>query len=134
MSLELLARNSVEEIFSAMLLNPIDSIEDLELRLSEPNASDQAFMRSLHGDIIVLGAGGKMGPSLAKLAKRAADHTGVRKRIIAVSRFTSEAARRDLEAAGVLVIACDLLNPSEVDQLPDCENVLYLAGRKFGSS
>jgi nucleoside-diphosphate-sugar epimerase len=114
--------------------NLIDSVEDLEQRLSEPSEADRQFVRALRGDIMVLGAGGKMGPSLAKLAKRAADEAGVSKRIIAVSRFTSEAARRDLEAAGVVVIACDLLDPAEVDRLPGCENVLYLAGRKFGST
>ena len=112
----------------------IESIEDLERRLSEPSEADRAFMRDLQGDIVILGAGGKMGPTLAKLAKRAADEAGVRKRITAVSRFTSEAARSDLEAAGIVPLACDLLNPAEVGQLPHCENMLYLAGRKFGST
>jgi nucleoside-diphosphate-sugar epimerase len=112
----------------------VESIEELERRLSEPSEADRTFMRDLEGDIIILGAGGKMGPSLAKLAKRAAEETGVRKRIMAVSRFTSEGARRDLEASGVEIISCNLLNPAEVGQLPQCENVLYLAGRKFGST
>lgn len=109
-------------------------LQELERRLSEPGEADRAFMRCLQGDIVILGAGGKMGPSLAKLAKRAADESGVRTLITAVSRFSSEAARRDLEAAGVAVVSCDLLNPAEVNKLPECENVLYLAGRKFGSS
>jgi nucleoside-diphosphate-sugar epimerase len=115
---------------------PSDSIastEDLERRLCEPTEADRTFVRSLQGDLIILGAGGKMGPSLAKLAKRAADEVGIPKRIIAVSRFTSQTARRDLERAGIEVVPCDLLNPAEVKQLPPCENVLYLAGRKFGS-
>ncbi len=112
----------------------MEAIEDLERRLSEPSGADRAFLAGLQGDIIILGAGGKMGPSLAKLAKRAADEAGVRKRIIAVSRFTSEATRRDLESADIVVLPCDLLNPAEVDNLPVCENVLYLAGRKFGST
>jgi nucleoside-diphosphate-sugar epimerase len=111
-----------------------DLFNDLELRLSEPSQADRAFMRELQGDVIILGAGGKMGPSLARLAKRAAEEAGVRTNIIAVSRFSSEAARRDLEAVGVRVIPCDLLNPADVGKLPDCENVLYLAGRKFGST
>ena len=117
-----------------MHANLVDSVEELERRLSEPSEADRTFMRSLQGDIIILGAGGKMGPSLAKLAKRAADQAGVRKRILAVSRFTSEAARRDLKMAGIEVVPCNLLSPEEVSQLPQCENVLYLAGRKFGSS
>lgn len=112
----------------------IDLLENLELRLSEPSEADCAFMRGLHGDIVILGAGGKMGPSLARLAKRAAIEAGVSTRVTAVSRFASETARRDLEAAGVTVVSCDLLDPAQVERLPDCENVLYLAGRKFGST
>lgn len=111
-----------------------DLLDDLERRLSEPSDADRAFIRDLKSDIIVLGAGGKMGPSLARLAKRAATEAGVHTRITAVSRFGSETVRRQLEAAGVEVISCDLLNPAEVESLPDCENVLYLAGRKFGST
>ncbi len=110
------------------------SSDELERRVSEPSEADRSFMRDLQGDIIVLGAGGKMGPSLAQLARRAAEEAGVRKRIIAVSRFTSAASRRRLEATNIEVIACDLLNPEEVSHLPSCENVLYLAGRKFGST
>ena len=63
----------------------MESVEELERRLSEPSEDDRTFMRGLEGDVIILGAGGKMGPSLAKLAKRAADEAGVRKRILAVS-------------------------------------------------
>src|SRR4051812_6044238 len=117
-----------------MLSDSIGSTEYLERRLSEPTDADRTFVRSLQGDLIILGAGGKMGPSLAKLAKRAADEVGIPQRVIAVSRFTSEAARRDLERAGIEVVPCDLLNPAEVNQLPPCEDVLYLAGRKFGST
>ncbi|MGE0883568.1 MAG: NAD-dependent epimerase/dehydratase family protein [Blastocatellales bacterium] len=112
----------------------IETEEQLEDRLSEPNASDIAMMNRLSGDVIVLGAGGKMGPSLARRCKRAADDAGAKKRVIAVSRFSSAESRTELESAGVETIACDLLNRDEVDRLPNCENVLYLAGRKFGST
>ncbi len=112
----------------------IETEEQLEEKLSDPNASDVDLMSRLSGDVIVLGAGGKMGPSLARRCKRAADAAGVKNRVIAVSRFSSAEARKELEAAGVETIACDLLNRDEVDRLPDCENVLYLAGRKFGST
>lgn len=112
----------------------ITSMAELTERLTRPSAADIAFMRDLEGDIMILGAGGKIGPSLAKLARRAAHQAGVATRITAVSRFTSEDSRRDLEAAGITTISCDLLNPADVTQLPVCENVLYLAGRKFGSS
>jgi hypothetical protein len=117
-----------------VLAKAIESAEELELRLSEPSDVDRAFIRDLKGDILILGAGGKVGPSLAKLAKRSAEEAAVKKRVIAVSRFTSSAAQRDLQAAGIETIACDLLDPMEVRRLPRCENVLYLAGRKFGSS
>jgi nucleoside-diphosphate-sugar epimerase len=111
-----------------------DLPEDLERCLSEPSEADRAFLRNLRGDIIILGAGGKMGPSLARLAKRAAVEAGTQTRVTAVSRFGSDTVRRGLETAGVDVISSDLLNPAEVAALPDCENVLYLAGRKFGST
>ncbi len=91
-------------------------------------------MRRLSGDFMVLGAGGKMGPSLARLVRRSADEAGVRRSITAVSRFASSTVRAGLEAEGIKTIACDLLDREAVAALPDCENVLYLAGRKFGSS
>jgi nucleoside-diphosphate-sugar epimerase len=112
----------------------IETEEQLEERLSTPNERDVVLMRRLPGDVIVLGAGGKMGPSLAKLARRASDAAGTNRRVIAVSRFSSSEARDELENAGVETISCDLLDRDEVTKLPDCENVLFLAGRKFGSS
>lgn len=111
----------------------IGTEQQLEERLSAPSEKDVAFMRRLSGDVIVIGAGGKMGPSLTARCKRAAELAGVAKRVMAVARFTSNEARESLEAAGVKTISCDLLDRAQVDRLPDCENVLYLAGRKFGS-
>jgi nucleoside-diphosphate-sugar epimerase len=107
---------------------------DLEGELSKPSEADIALMKCLDGDLLILGAGGKIGPSLAKLARRAADAAGRKRRIIAVSRFGSESARRELESTGIVTIACDLLDPAQVASLPRCESVFYLAGRKFGSS
>jgi len=112
----------------------IKTEEQLEEKLSAPSERDIDLMRRLSGDILVLGAGGKMGPSLAKRCKRAIEVAGVAKRVIAVSRFSSVEARRELEAWGIETVSCDLLNRDDVDRLPDCENVLYLAGRKFGSA
>jgi nucleoside-diphosphate-sugar epimerase len=112
----------------------IESELQLEEKLSTPNDKDVELMRRLKGEVIVLGAGGKMGPSLAKLAKRASDEAGARRRVIAVSRFSSPQSRAELEGAGVETISCDLLDRDDVAKLPDCENVLFLAGRKFGSS
>ncbi len=111
----------------------IETEDQLEDALSAPTAADVESMRLLEGDVMVLGAGGKMGPSLARLARRASDQAGPRRRVIAVSRFSSPAARLGLERAGVETVECDLLDAGKITSLPFCENVLYLAGRKFGS-
>jgi nucleoside-diphosphate-sugar epimerase len=116
----------------AMLV--IETEEQLENLLSSPNAADIEAMRRLPGNIIILGAGGKMGPSLARRIKFASHRAGVERRVIAVSRFSSARTRDELEKDGVETIACDLFNRDEVDSLPECENALYLAGRKFGST
>jgi nucleoside-diphosphate-sugar epimerase len=112
----------------------IENERQLEEKLSTPNSPDVEMARRLPGDVIVLGAGGKMGPSLAKLARRASDAAGTNRRVFAVSRFSNPQSRDELETSGVETISCDLLDRDEVAKLPDCENVLFLAGRKFGSS
>jgi nucleoside-diphosphate-sugar epimerase len=112
----------------------IDSVEELEDRLASPSAQDQDAMRRLSGDIIILGAGGKMGPSLARRAQRASEAAGVKRRVIAVSRFSNPVIVDELERSGIETLRCDLLSQEEVAQLPACENVLFLSGRKFGSS
>jgi nucleoside-diphosphate-sugar epimerase len=112
----------------------LETEEQLETMLAMPSLRDQEFMRRLKGDVMILGAGGKMGPSLARRAKRAAEEAGVDRRVFAVSRFTSERARQKLAEAGVETFSCDLLSPEQIKKLPVCENVLFLAGRKFGST
>lgn len=108
------------------------TVHELEALLSEPSAAVMRALESCPGDIIVLGAGGKMGPTLARMAARATRHDG--RRVIAVSRFSSNEARRALEAAGVATIPCDLLDAAQVDALPDAPNVVFMAGQKFGTS
>ena len=110
-----------------MIASDIRNLTDLERQLSRPSEADIAFMRRLDGDILILGASGKMGPSLARLCRNAVDASGRPRRILAVSR--NAAADTGIEA-----IACDLLQREQVADLPECPNVLYLAGRKFGSS
>ncbi len=110
------------------------TLETLEDELSRPGEEDIAFMRSTGGDIMVIGAGGKMGPSLARRARRAADRAGSSRRIFAVSRFASESVKQQLAAWGVEPVSCDLLDRTQIARLPDCANVLFLAGRKFGST
>jgi nucleoside-diphosphate-sugar epimerase len=110
------------------------SVLHLEDELSRPSAADCALMSSLDGDILILGAGGKMGPSLVRRARRAADKAGKPRRIFAVARSASPDDTRRFGESGSEAISCDLLNRDEIARLPDCPNVLFLAGRKFGSS
>jgi nucleoside-diphosphate-sugar epimerase len=110
------------------------SVAALENELSRPNDADCGFMRELEGDVLVLGAGGKMGPSLALRARRAADQAGPPRRILAASRFATAEAKHLLTAGGVEAIACDFLDPGQIARLPDCANLLFLVGRKFGST
>jgi nucleoside-diphosphate-sugar epimerase len=102
--------------------------------LTVPSEADIEAAARLSGDIILLGAGGKMGPTLALRARRAAKAAGVNRRIIAVSRFTSAAAEQELSSAGIQTLACDLLDRAALAALPQAENVIYMAGRKFGST
>ncbi len=107
---------------------------ELEDLLSSPGEPDRVFMRELDGDLLILGAGGKMGPSLARRAQRAAAQAGVRKRIIAVARFSETSLRQRLEASGVETIAADLLDRDQLTGLPDCANIIFMAARKFGTA
>jgi nucleoside-diphosphate-sugar epimerase len=111
-----------------------DSDQQLNRLLTQPSEADIAFARRLRGDVMVLGAGGKMGPTLAQRLTRALDAAENKSRVIAVSRFQSADAERELVEAGVETIACDLLEPDSLKALPLVENVLFLAGRKFGSA
>lgn len=110
------------------------SLDDLEDLLSLPTSEVVDAMARLEGDLIVLGVGGKMGPSLARMAKRASDLAGIRRRIIGVARFGTAEVAAELERQGVETIRCDLLDAGAVSRLPDAPNVLYLAGMKFGAT
>lgn len=110
---------------------------ELELKEQELLMPSDALLSDIceiEGDIIILGVGGKMGPSMAKLAKQASEKAGLNKRIIGVSRFSDREARASLEDAGIETIAADLLNESHLAALPDAANILYLAGNKFGTT
>lgn len=112
----------------------IRSLEELEDRLSAPwEQLIEGFGRR-EGDVMILGAGGKMGPSLARMAQRACQMAGGRRRVFAASRFSDAAKRQALEACGVHTIACDLLDESALAGLPAASEVVYLAGMKFGAT
>lgn len=107
--------------------------DKLDALLSQPSEALIEDIKALSGDIILLGAGGKVGPNLALMAKRAVQAADVKKRVIAVSRFSDPIARGLLENNGIETISADLLEEGALEKLPDAENVVYLAGRKFGT-
>ena len=109
-------------------------LEKIEYELLSPSDKLLQDMAKIKGDILLLGIGGKMGPSMGKLARRAVEEAGLNKRIIGVSRFSDGSLRHELESHGIKTIAADLLNEDELRKLPEVENVLYLAGNKFGTT
>ena len=117
-----------------MLPAAVEGEAQLDELLSRPSPADVAFARTLAGDVLVLGAGGKMGPSLARRVRRALEAAGAPGRVLAVSRFSEPGLAAALEKDGVATVAADLLDPSEVDRLPEAGDVLFLAGMKFGST
>jgi nucleoside-diphosphate-sugar epimerase len=112
----------------------IRDVAHLEDLLSEPSPAAIEAVRRAEGDLIVLGVAGKMGPTLARMARRAMDVAGVHHRVIGVSRFSSPDQQRALEAHGIETVRCDLLDERALARLPDAANVIYMAGRKFGST
>ena len=106
----------------------------LDTLLSEPSPRVIDMMARLDGDLTILGVAGKMGPTLARMAKRATDLAGRRRRIIGVSRFSTQEQEQPLQAHGIETIRCDLLDDAAVAALPVTRNVIFMAGRKFGSS
>src|SRR5512134_1145659 len=107
-----------------------DSVDHLEDVMSTPAPALVADLARAPGDIIVLGVGGKMGPTLARMAKRAAPD----REVIGVARFSEPSLRSSLAAAGVRTIECDLLDRAAVARLPAAPNVVFMAGRKFCST
>lgn len=110
---------------------PADEVA-LEALLSAPDDATIAALDALPGDVVILGAGGKMGPSLARMARRAMADSG--RRVIAVSRFSDDAVAAALAADGIDIVRADLSDPSAVRALPLAPNVLWLAGQKFGTT
>jgi nucleoside-diphosphate-sugar epimerase len=113
-------------------IQDLDALEDI---LSEPSEAVIRTMGELEGDLVVLGVGGKMGPTLARMAKRASDSAGVKRRVIGVSRFSGPSLlQRRLQSWGIETHRCDLLDRDSYRQLPDAANVVFMAGMKFGST
>ena len=114
-------------------MNTPNNEEALNRMLSEPSEQLIRFMKEITGDITILGANGKIGISLALLAKSASDQAGANKQIYAVSRFSDIEGKNYLESWGIKTIVCDLLDQEQVKKLPVTENVIFMAGRKFGT-
>jgi len=115
-------------------MKPIQTIDQLEDALSQPTQGVLDTLRALDGDVMVLGAGGKMGPTLARMVRRGfdmIDHAS--RRVIAVSRFASANAALSLQRHGVETISCDLTDRPAVAELPEVPNVIFMAGQKFGT-
>lgn len=110
------------------------TVEQLDDLLSRPTEGVIRALRELDGDLLVLGVAGKMGPTLARMARRAFEAAGVPRRVIGAARFSSGDVRSRLEAWGVETIPCDLLDASAVEKLPAARNVVYMAGLKFGTT
>jgi nucleoside-diphosphate-sugar epimerase len=111
----------------------ISTVAELEERLSRPTAGAVAAVRELPGDFVVLGVGGKIGPTLARMIRRALDQLGRRDRVVGVARFSTPGLPARLEQAGIEPVAGDLLDRAFVQRLPEAANVLFLAGQKFGT-
>lgn len=122
----------MKELAREGLPERIGSVEELEDLLSRPTDQVRQALARVPGDLMVLGAAGKMGPTLAIMARRAME--GTFRRVIAVSRFSEDRVRDKLEDAGVETVQADLLDRRAVEALADCPNVIFMAGRKFGST
>src|SRR5262245_14081922 len=114
-------------------LTGIEAEQELDDLLSEPTPGIVNVLKRLPGDILLLGVGGKMGLSLAHMARRASDAAGITRRVIGVSRFSS-GGEDALTACGIETVGCNLLDRPAMDRLPDAPNVIFLAGTKFGTT
>ncbi len=119
-----------DEVAPQDLPDRFEDVDTLEEFMTRPSQVLVDTMAQLEGGIIILGVAGKMGPTLARLAKRAAPN----KRIVGVARFSDPAVKKTLERHGIETVVCDLLDRAAVSALPKMENVVFMAGRKFGSS
>src|SRR5689334_8855500 len=107
-----------------------ESIDALEEFMTRPSLALVDELAKTPGDIMVLGVGGKMGPTLARMAKRAAPS----KRVIGVARFSEKGVREVLTKAGVEPLPADLLDRAALEKLPKVANIVFMAGRKFGAA
>ncbi len=115
-------------------LQKVTSVEQLEELLSRPTPEVVETMGRLEGDLILLGAGGKIGPTLARMARRASDEAGVRRRVIGVARRPSPEVEEAFARQNIELVRCDLLDREQLAGLPEAPHVVYLAAMKFGAT
>jgi len=108
--------------------------QELEEVLTRPGKELVEFIKSVSSPLLILGAGGKMGPTLAALAKRAAGEAGHALDVVAVSTFSNRSARKWLQQRGVKTISADLLEGQEIKKLPEARDIIYMVGLKFGTA
>ena len=111
----------------------LDSVEKLDAFLSLPHPELVEMMKRLEGDIMILGIAGKMGVTMGMQAVEAIKAAGVEKKVYGVARFSNPEERVKLDKAGIITIACDLMEREQVEKLPQVPNVIFMAGRKFGT-
>jgi nucleoside-diphosphate-sugar epimerase len=111
----------------------METIAELEEFMSTPSKELVKDLQQLDGDIMILGVSGKMGPTLAKLAKRAVEQSGQAKKVIGVARFSDESLIDELEACGIETIKADFLKEEDLQNLPNVKNIIFMAGTKFGT-
>ena len=124
----------MQPVASAALPEKIETEEVLDELLTRPRAELIQSIKSVQSPLVILGAGGKMGPTLAVLARRAAESAGHKLEVIAVSRFSNPSGRRWLEERGVRTLGCDLYEADATRQLPQAQDVIFLVGHKFGTT
>ncbi|MBO3803634.1 MAG: epimerase, partial [Candidatus Brockarchaeota archaeon] len=123
----------MEKVEECALPQAIESEPVLESLLSKPSRESVEVLSKLQGDVLILGAGGKIGPSLAKLVKNAVEESGVERRVCAVSRFSRPEVKEGLAALGIETISCDLLEEGSLASVPEMPNVIFMVGMKFGT-
>jgi nucleoside-diphosphate-sugar epimerase len=119
---------------SRILPTRVEDVAHLEDLLSTPTAAALNGLAGLDSDLVILGVGGKMGPTLARMAVRAVEQLGLPYKVYGVARFSQSGVREQLERVGVKTIACDLLDRAALAGLPDTGNVIFMAGQKFGTT
>ncbi|MHC4406026.1 MAG: NAD-dependent epimerase/dehydratase family protein [Planctomycetota bacterium] len=115
-------------------IQSVEDVEQLDELLSRPTPEVVETMGRLEGDVILLGVCGKIGPTLVRMARRASDEAGVSRRVIGVDKLVPPKLRKRFESQNIELICSDLLDPKQLDALPEVKNVIYMAAMKFGAT